>query len=185
MEQDELLRTVVGSLERLEIPYLITGSIATIFYGEPRFTNDIDVVVLLTEAKLALLVDEFPAPEYYLDKDAARDAVRRRRQFNLIQPRSGLKVDFIAVENSPFNQNRFSRAVRVHPAADFEASFASAEDIILMKLKYYRMSESERHLRDIAGVVKIQGEALDKTYITEWATKLGLEALWRDFTDKT
>ncbi len=180
MEQDELLRSVVASLERHEIPYLVTGSIATIFYGEPRFTNDIDVVVLLTQSKLDRLVLDFPEPEFYLDLEAAREAVAARRQFNLIQPSSGLKVDIIVVEESTFNQSRFERASRIRPAPDYEASFASAEDVILMKLEYYRQGGSDRHVRDILGVLAVQGNEIDRAYIFEWAGRLGLESFWDD-----
>ena len=184
MEQDDLLRTVVASLERHEIPYLVTGSIATIFYGEPRFTNDIDVVALLTENKLDLLAQDFPAPEYYLDREAAKEAIAARRQFNLIQPGSGLKVDIIVVEESAFNQSRFARAMRIHPAPDYEAAFASAEDVILMKLEYYRQGSSDRHVRDILGVLAVQGDDIDRDYIAEWAGRLGLASVWKEILEK-
>lgn len=184
MEQDELLRTVVASLERHGIPYFVTGSIATIFYGEPRFTNNIDVVVLLTKNKLNLLAKDFPAPEYYLDYEAAQEAIAARRQFNLIQPGSGLKVDIIVVEESAFNRSRFARAVRIHPAPDYEASFASAEDVILMKLEYYRQGGSDRHVRDIQGVMAVQGSDIDRAYIARWAGRLGLEAVWKEIQER-
>ena len=184
MEQDELLRTVVASFERHGIPYFVTGSIATIFYGEPRFTNDIDVVALLAEDKLDLLAQDFPTPEFYLDREAAKEAIAARRQFNLIQPESGLKVDIIVVEESAFNQSRFARAVRIHPAPDYEASFASAEDVILMKLDYYRQGGSDRHARDILGVLAVQGSDIDRGYIAEWAGRLGLVSVWNEILER-
>ena len=158
--------------------------IATIFYGEPRFTNDIDVVVLLTREKLERLAQDFPAPEYYLDREAAREAVSARRQFNLIQPGSGLKVDIIVVEESAFNQSRFARANRIRPSTDYEASFASAEDVILMKLEYYRQGGSDRHVRDILGVLAVQGGNIDKDYIAKWADILRLESIWKEILDR-
>ena len=183
MEQDELLRRVVEALERLRVPYLVTGSIATIFFGEPRFTNDIDIVVRVTPRTAGLLADEFPGPEFFIDREAAREAAIAGRQFNLIHPGSGLKVDFIVAPDTPFNRSRFSRGLRVLPAADLEASFATPEDVILMKMDFYRRGGSERHLRDIAGVLRISGDDLDHEYIRTWAERLGVEEIWDSLAD--
>lgn len=179
MDQDELLRRVVGALERLRIPYLVTGSMASIFFGEPRFTNDIDIVVSLSEDRSDDLADEFPAEDFYLDRQAAIDAVRNHRQFNLIHPRSGLKVDFVVASPTPFNESRFSRAKRVRPGVDFEAVFATPEDVILMKLDYFRRGGSNKHLRDVSGILAVSGEMLDESYIETWAERLGVSEEWR------
>src|SRR5207302_1243907 len=95
MEHVDLLRHVVGVLGRLGVPYFITGSTATIFFGEPRFTNDVDVVADLGMEHIPALLAAFPPDEYYLSDDAVRQAVARRFQFNIIHPTSGLKVDVI------------------------------------------------------------------------------------------
>lgn len=179
MDQDELLRRVVGALERLRIPYLVTGSMASIFFGEPRFTNDIDIVVSLSEDRSNDLADQFPTEDFYLDRQAAVDAVRNHRQFNLIHPRSGLKVDFVVAAPTPFNKSRFSRAKRVRPGADFEAVFATPEDVILMKLDYFRRGGSDKHLRDVSGILAVSGEMLDESYIETWAERLGVSEEWR------
>jgi len=177
MEQDDLLRLVVEALERLEIPYLVTGSMATIFYGEPRFTNDIDVVARLESDDVDRLIDQFSADEFYLSREAARRAVDNASQFNLIHPASGLKVDFMVPTMDPFDQSRFERGRRVHPAAGFEATFASPEDVILKKLQYYRDGGSDKHLRDSAGVLKVS-RGVDRGYIAEWSRRLGLTEIW-------
>lgn len=101
MEQDDLLRVVVATLERLGIRYLVTGSIATIFYGEPRFTNDIDIVVDLDPRSTARLVEAFSPDDFYLSRESAQRAVARGSQFNLIHPSSGLKVDFMVAAMAP------------------------------------------------------------------------------------
>jgi hypothetical protein len=77
MEQSDLLRKLASELERLAIPYLVTGSTATIAFGEPRFTNDIDVVVELRLEQVNALCDAFPGPEFYCSKAAAELAARR------------------------------------------------------------------------------------------------------------
>ena len=178
MEPSELLRHCVTVLEKISVPYFVTGSMATIYYGEPRFTNDIDLVVALPAPRVTEFMGAFPAPEFYVSEEAIRNAVKEHGQFNIIHPESGLKVDVMIPDDSPFNRGRFARVARVRPAADFEARFAAAEDVIIKKLEYYREGGSEKHLRDITGVLKIQGERLDREYIAGWASQLRLEAIW-------
>lgn len=185
MEQSELLQYVVGVLERLGLRYFVTGSVATIFFGEPRFTNDIDIVVDLPSGKIAELCAAFPSPDFYLSEETVFRAVWRRGQFNIIQPASGLKVDVMVPADSPFNRSRFSRAKRVRPGPDFDAAFSSAEDVILKKVEAYREGGSEKHLRDIAGVLKISGDSLDRGYITEWAAEMGTSEIWQEILKRS
>lgn len=175
---DELLRRVVGVLERLDLPYLVTGSMATVLYGEPRFTNDVDIVVDLPADRSQEFCAAFPGDELDLDSESVRRAVERSGQFNIIHPRSGLKVDVIIPERSPFDESRFARGRRERPAGDYEATFASPEDAILKKLEYFREGGSDKHLRDIVGVLEVSGEEIDRVYIREWAERLGLTEIW-------
>jgi len=178
MAPSELLRYCVDALERLRLRYFVTGSVATIYYGEPRFTNDIDVVVALPLQRVTQFCQAFPPPEFYLSEDAVREAIARTGQFNIIHPASGLKVDIMIPAVSPFNESRFARANRVKPAGDYEAYFAALEDVILKKLEYFREGGSEKHLRDIAGVLKISEGRVDLAYIATWAQRLGLTSIW-------
>ena len=184
MEQSELLRYLVIALERLGLRYFVTGSIVTIFYGEPRFTNDIDVVVDLQTDNVVEFCRQFPEDAFYVSPTAALDAVRRRSQFNIIHPASGLKVDVIVSAPSEFNRSRFDRARKVRVADDFEASFASPEDAILKKMQFFRDGGSEKHLRDISGVLKTSGEQIDMAYIERWADVLGLRDVWHGLLDR-
>jgi hypothetical protein len=179
MELSELLHFLVSTLERLGLRYFVTGSSVTIFHGEPRFTNDIDVVVDLPEAAVADLCRQFPEDDFYVSVDAARDAVRRRSQFNIIHPRSGLKIDVIIPAETAFNRSRFSRAMRVNAGGDWEAVFSSPEDAILRKMEVYREGGSDKHLRDIAGVLKTNAVGIDRAYIERWAATLGVTDVWR------
>lgn len=178
MGPSELLQQVVRIFEQLGLRYFVTGSMATIYFGEPRFTNDIDIVVDLPPDRIAELCRSFPESDFYLSEETVRRAVRQRSQFNIIHPASGLKVDVMIPDDSPFNRSRFSRIRRMKPAPDYEARFASAEDVILKKLEYYREGGSEKHLRDIAGIFRISGGELDRSYVSEWADRLGLADLW-------
>ena len=180
MDPSELLQLVTRILEELGFRYLVTGSTATIFFGEPRLTNDIDIVLDLPSARIADLCAAFPAEDFYLSEESVRGAVARGGQFNLIHPKSGLKIDFIVATDTPFNRSRFFRARRLTPGPDFQATFASPEDVILKKMEYYREGHSDKHLRDIAGVFRISGNQIDRAYLAEWIARLGLEEVWQE-----
>jgi Nucleotidyltransferase of unknown function (DUF6036) len=178
MELSDLLRRLTETLEKLQVPYIVTGSMATIAYGEPRFTNDIDVVVDLKPTHVSAFCEAFPEPDFYCPRDFVADAVRRKFQFNILHPESGYKIDVMLATDSEFDRTRLSRAARVQSSPDSTAWFASPEDVIIKKLQYYREGGSEKHIRDILGVLKIRGERVDRTYIAEWASRLGLVDEW-------
>lgn len=93
MTQAELLRYLVDTLNGLGIDYMIVGSHASIYYGEPRLTQDVDIVVELTPPALPGLLERFPPPDFYVSQDAARDALAQRGQFNIVHGVSGVKID--------------------------------------------------------------------------------------------
>lgn len=179
MEPEDLLRFVVHACEQLKLRYLVTGSTATIAFGEPRFTNDIDIVLDLPADQIDNFCNLFPEPDFYLSRQAAVSAVRQKSQFNVIHPASGLKVDFMVYAPSDFNASRMLRVRDLPALEDCMVRFASPEDVILMKLKYYKEGGSEKHLRDIRGVLEVQGSRIDRQYIAEWATKLGVVEEWQ------
>lgn len=183
MDPSELLERLATTLESLRIPYLITGSMATIAYGEPRFTNAIDVVVRLASHQIDELCSAFPAEDFYISREAVADAVARHTQFNILHPTSGLKIDVMVADDSEFNQTRFSRARSLRVAADRDVTFASPEDVIIKKLVFYREGGSEKHLRDISGVLKIMDAEIDRAYIERWVQRLGLTREWSAFTE--
>jgi hypothetical protein len=179
----ELLQKIVEVLETLEIPYLVTGSVASMAYGEPRLTNDIDIVADIRPAHISSLVAAFPAEEYYIDEEMIKDAIREIGQFNIIHPGSGLKVDIIIKRDTPFDQSRFHRTRRIFPGP-YPANFASPEDVIIKKMEYYLLGGSEKHLRDITGILKISGESVDRGYVVSWADKMGLLEIWESILEK-
>ena len=93
MEQHELLLFAVDCLDKLNIPYLITGSMASMAYGEPRFTNDIDIVADVRLDQVEAMKACFPEDDFYLETESMKKAIVRRQQFNIIHPSSGLKID--------------------------------------------------------------------------------------------
>jgi hypothetical protein len=176
MDLFELLQKIIRVFENLSIPYLVTGSVASMAYGEPRLTNDIDIVADIRLSHIPGLLAAFPQEDYYIDEEMIRDAIYRIGQFNIIHPASGLKIDVIIKQDIPFDQSRFERIRKIYPG-DYSADFASPEDVIIKKLEYYKLGGSEKHLRDIAGIFKISGEIIDKEYIFHWATKLDLKEI--------
>lgn len=184
MEPFELLKIVADVCEQLHIRYLTVGSLATIAFGEPRFTNDIDIVLDLQPQDIDAFCKAFSGPEYYLSRAAVESAVHKRSQFNIIHTTSALKVDCILPGNSPFDRSQLARGVRKQVREDFAAVFGSPEDVIIKKMEYYRLGESDKHLRDIAGVLRISGDIIDRDYIADWAGRLGLSDIWRSVLDR-
>lgn len=179
MELSDLLRRLAETLERLQIPYLVTGSLATVAYGEPRFTNDIDVVVDLRPEQVDAFCAAFPDPDFYCPQDMVRQSVQQRFPFNILHPESGLKIDVIMATDSEFDRTRLGRAVRVPGGPGFAAWFASPEDAIVKKLQYYQEGGLEKHIGDIVGVLKVRGDRVDRAYITTWAERFGLKKEWQ------
>jgi len=178
MELYDLLAQVVNAFSRLQIPYFVTGSVASMAYGEPRLTNDIDIVCDINESHIPGLVAAFPPESFYLSEESIRDATRMRGLFNIIHPESGLKVDVMVAKNNSFDRSRFARARSIKPVATYDAIFATPEDVIIKKMEYYREGGSEKHLRDIAAIVKISAAEIDETYIADWAARLELSPIW-------
>ncbi len=181
MEQPELLRFLVTVLENLGLPYMVAGSLSSAAWGEPRFTYDIDLVVQLTGAKdLDPLLAALPPQEFYVSRDAALKAIESRTQFNMIHPSSGQKVDIIIPGPSPWAQTQLARRQRVGIIEGVEAYTASPVDVVISKLLYYAEGGSAKHLRDIAGVLKISGARVDFAAIDRWAAELGLADVWNE-----
>jgi len=184
MELYDLLKHLTDSFEKLQIRYFITGSIASMFYGEPRFTNDIDVVADIKIEHIRGLIKLFPEDKFFIDENAIRDAIINRHQFNIIHPDSGLKIDIVISKGDEFDKSRFGRLKRSSPIEETPANLASPEDVIIMKMRYYREGESEKHLRDIAGILKILGDDIDNNYIEFWANKFNLLDIWKAVLSK-
>ena len=184
MELSRMLRYLTDVLTSLGIRYFVTGSVATISYGEYRSTNDIDVVVDLRSEHVEAFCAAFPEPDYYLSAQAVRDAIRKRFQFNILELDTGVKVDVMILADSDFARTCLARASVWSLPGGVEASLASPEDIILNKLLFFRAGGSDKHIRDIAGVLKIQADRIDRAYIAGWVERFGLHAEWQLALDR-
>lgn len=174
----ELMQKCADFFERLGVPYRIVGSMASMAYSEPRFTNDIDILADLREEHIDSFPQEFTEPDFDLSTAAIKEAVHLRGQFNIIHVPSGLKIDVIQRKDSEFGQLDITHGRRLKCEGFYDAWFGSPENVILMKLRYFHEGGSEKHLRDIASILLIQASAIDLAYLGQWAEKLGVLADW-------
>lgn len=176
----EVALDVGRQLDALGVAWLVGGSVASSMLGEPRATAHVDLVADLrgrhVSALFAALVDA-----YYIDEDAAKAAVRSRGSFNVIQLASMTKVDIYCSPDEPLGREELERRIFVEVEGQ-RVPFASAEDIILQKLLWFVEGGgvSDRQWRDVRGVIKVQGAALDRAYLERHAASHGvLELLHR------
>lgn len=177
MSGGDFLARIVEALNHAGIPHMVAGSFASAYHGVPRTTQDIDLVVEPTPAALDAFVAGLSPEAYYVSDDAARDALRRRSMFNVIDLATGWKVDLIVRKARPFSVMEFGRRAPAKMLG-VDVFVTTPEDTILSKLEWAAESGSERQLRDVAGVVSVRRGELDVAYIERWAVELGVVAAW-------
>lgn len=158
---------------------MLVGSIASGVYGELRMTHDIDLVVDLPSEKVNEVCAAFSPPQFYVSAAAAAEAVRRGGQFNVIEPPTGQKIDFMITPRSNWGRSQLARRREEWIFPDVRGFVAAPEDIILSKLVYYREGDSEKHPRDIAAMLRISSDQIDRAYIESWIDELGVVAQWQ------
>ncbi len=173
----ELLRS---ALERAGIRYAVGGSWASSAFGEPRFTNDVDILAEVTPENLDAFLRHLPEA-FYVDRDEALSAIRRGRSFNLIHVPTVLKFDFFPSAAYPLGKAELDRAVALGGTglSGRPAPFVTREDILLAKLYWFKSGGevSEVQWRDILGLVRGPDVSLDQSYLERGATKLGIREL--------
>ena len=184
MEQIDILRHAIEALERMDVPYLVVGSFASIAYGESRFTQDIDIIAAFQLKHVKELLMAFPPHEFYLSEAAIQDAIRTSSQFNVIHPSSGNKIDFILPRADEWATVRMARGRPVRLLPDRDVMTAAPEDVILGKLWYFSQGGGDRHLRDIAGILRVTGDGVNRVEVERWARKLGYLEIWQQIVAK-
>jgi hypothetical protein len=172
MNERDLLVDCLQRLNRSGVTYYLTGSMASNYWGIPRTTHDLDFVVQLPASAIPRIIQEFSG-NFHIDEASMRAAYHPPHQFNAIDTRSALKVDFWLPKPDPFEREMLRRRVRTTLFGE-AAWISTAEDVILHKLLWNRISPSDRQLGDVAGIVAVQGNALDKNYLEQWARELNL-----------
>jgi hypothetical protein len=168
-------------LNGLGARYVVSGSVAAMMYGEPRLTNDLDIIIFLNTKARRRLPEVFPAPEFYVpppDVVALEVAREQRGHFNIIHPATGLKVDCYTAGRDELHAWAFRQARQ----SEFKGEpirLAPPEYVIVRKLEYFREGGSEKHLRDIRGILNVSGEQLDRAALDEWIARRGVQAEWR------
>lgn len=182
MDPDSLrgLRAVAEVLTSIGIPYALGGSMAAAIYARGRQTNDADVTVEPFPGKEAQLIAAL-GPDYYVSPEAVAEANRARTCFNIINTLTGFKVDVFVCRDSPFEQSAWSRrrAVSLPDQPDEPLVVHSPEDLLLFKLRWYRLGNesSELQWRDVCELLKTQAGRLDDAYLDHWAAQLGVADL--------
>ena len=177
MSATDVFRRFVAMLDRVRIPFMLTGSFASSLHGVTRATQDIDLVIAPTEDQLRELVAAMPPDAYYVDLDAALDALRRRSQFNVIDLETGWKVDLIVRRDRPFSVQEFERRQDVEYAG-VRLVVATVEDVVVAKLEWAKLGESQRQVEDVAGILRLRRDEMDVEYVEGWVEKLGLMEVW-------
>jgi len=168
-------------LDQADIPYMVAGSVASMVYGEPRLTNDIDLVVVLDEQYSRTLGQLFPADRFYCPPPETVTAeTRRLRQghFNIIHHDSGMKADVYPAGTEALQAWGLAHRRRVELERDQGLWIAPAEYVILKKLEYYREGRTEKHLHDIRGMLAVSGDQMDTAFLDAWIEDLELTAEW-------
>ena len=155
----------------------VPGSFASAFHGKPRSTQDIDLVIAPTMSQLTSFVRALSPSEYYVNEAAALEAFRDRGLFNVVDLSTGWKIDFILRKDREYSVVEFDRRTPQN-LRGIVIQMARAEDVVLSKLEWAKLGESERQLNDVRGILEVRGASLDRRYIEAWLDDLGVRSLW-------
>jgi hypothetical protein len=181
MPQPSLLGVFIGPLNRLKISYVVTGATASIIYGEPRLTNDLDLVVLLKVEDIDRFVGVFPSAEFYCPPpEVLQIEIKRphRGHFNLIHHETGTKADIYLAGDDELHRWALSHRRQINMESE-QVWVAPPEYVMIRKLQFYREGGSEKHLRDIAGMVAVSSDQIDYPWLEELVRRYSLETEWQ------
>jgi hypothetical protein len=156
---------------------MLTGSFASAHHGAPRSTLDIDIVVAANPTQLRTFVQSLPSVEYYSDLDAALEAHKRQSLFNVIDLATSWKIDLIIRKSRAFSLAEFDRRQLV-TVQGLPLFVASAEDVVIAKLEWSKLAQSQRQIEDVAAILRLRWEALDRPYMEKWISELELRQEW-------
>ena len=181
MTDASLIALFVRPLNLLRIPYMVTGAVASVVYGEPRLTRDIDLVIALRPRDARRFAAAWSAEQFYvppvevIEEESGRVA---HGHFNVIHHQTAMRADVYLPGDDALNAWSFAHQV-TRRIEDDEVILAPIEAVILYKLRYYQMGKSDRHLRDIHHMLRISGDLVDRPELERWAARLGVEGEWQ------
>ena len=179
MNELDLLKLVTSRLNEAEIDYMISGSVALTFYGKPRMTRDIDIVIMIPLEEVDKFVTLFEQ-DFYIDRDMAADAIKNQSMFNIIHLETVIKIDFIIRKNQEYRILEFNKRKKMK-LEDREVWVVSLEDLIISKLYWAKDSFSEMQIKDIVSLIDLD---FDMKYVEEWCARLGLDLILRRVLDE-
>lgn len=179
MNELDILKLVANRLNTAEVDYMLSGSVALTFYGKPRMTRDIDIVIVLSTQEIDRFVKIFEQ-DFYIDRDMVEDAVRNQSMFNIIHLETVIKVDFIIRKTQEYRILEFSKRKKMQ-LEEQEVSVVSLEDLIISKIYWAKDSFSEMQIKDI---VSLLGLDVDMVYVQDWCARLGLDLILRRVLDE-
>ena len=182
MQQAELFLLFTAPLDAAHVAYMVSGSVASMVYGEPRLTNDMDIIVAFAAGRAGDIEKLFPLSDFYCppaDVIAVETRRPRRGHFNLIHHETGYKADIYTAGSDPLQAwgLKHRRAIEVIPGKSLW--IAPPEYVILRKLEYYREGQSEKHILDIHGMVDVSGDSLDQAFLAEQIEHMNLSREWQ------
>ena len=183
MQALELIKIFIRPLERAEIPYFVTGSVASIIYGDPRLTHDIDVVIHLTADEAQKLTQYFPENDYYCPPEEIIHIELSRKDFahlNLIHHASGFKADLYPDNGDTLYEWAFKNKRRIEIAPDLQIWIAPPEYVVIRKLEYYREGGSQKHLDDIRKMIAVSGSILNRPFLEKELERRQLMKFWKE-----
>lgn len=180
MAFSEILQAVFGALEMAQIPYVVGGSLASSAWGEPRHTNDIDIAVKAAPAELARLAEKLGEDFNISGLDDPAEGEYHMAQLMYIP--EVIRFDLFLVGDEPFSASELARAQKVELTAGVHGRCATAEDIIIQKLRWYELGNrvSDRQWNDIVRVIEVQQGRLDWDYLRKWAAHFRLSELLKE-----
>lgn len=167
MGETEVIEKVIKELEKIKIPYFVTGGFAVNVWGRLRTTHDLDVIIAVNLRDLPAIKNIFPTEEFYFSEEAAKDAILTQNTFNVIHHQTGLKIDFWILKEDIFSKAQLKRRKKAKFLGQ-PIYFISPEDLILIKVKWYKDSKSDRHFFDALSIYQAQ-KRLNKRYLERWA----------------
>ena len=181
--QAQFLQKLIELLEAAGIAYAVCGSLGSSLHGQPRATNDADIIIASTANQLAKFLKSLEF-SYYVSSEAASEAMRQRSMFNVIDSELGWKADLIFRKDNPYHLAEFNRRMKAR-VMGIDLWILSPEDVILSKLNWAKNSESNLQYGDVLGVIKLQWDKLDWEYLRHWAKELGVEETLEKVIEET
>jgi hypothetical protein len=181
MREPDELSLFATRFEATGASYMVTGATAAILYGQPRVTNDLDVVLRLDDAARAALLRSFPESDFYIPPEVVirtEQARLQRGHFNLIHLESGYKADIYLVGADPLHAWAMPLRRRLRWGPELEVAVAPPEYVVLRKLEYFREGGSTKHVTDIRAIREITG--VNETMIAPWLERMGLTSTWHE-----